>query len=830
MERNTAKPSSRIYLLPAIREERWSMSDKRLPTFIVQHDPRDIIVSFDDAAREVVRNTLKIPPSKYFIKSLDQVRERFYPHVSPDDCPWQIHKAVADDYQEKLKDAIQKVTSGDNNDNNNELLSLFHKDLNAVYSSHSNEDRYQKLGELEKKLGQKDSASLSSLKTAFSKYLRKNEVQLTSWPIAWYWKSLFTGLPKWEKEHPDQNTVKIRVSHIRQWVLAVMYTEQITKCSAINLFVPERILLRPPLFGRSDRYIAWDQYFTLCRFQSEVSREWIKVSRKYGRKRDKISSAGGESLGSRIASRRLKEERCYVLGRHDLIYTLRPFEPVNKEDTTRARVQVKLEIDLHPFAAEKWEVAKQAVELGLENRPRVTKATATKRALNPGQWAIRYPYDYVSIPVSQRSRGQQNPNLDETPPPKGPKLPEEKILLSSDSMCRAYEALSEIWNDRTAKSVLIIAPPGSGKELLSKSIHHFQEFPGPYIVYALSPSQHERNDRVLFARDIQSVFNTRFSSFTDLRDVCIETTKWIETGKEPTWKQKRKDPQNGALKHDTSTPHTTISDGLLFQARRGAILLDEIDKVPEQTRASLLRLLESNEFALYDTSMVVCLDKWRPLYIFSGSMPRGEMFELAPRDFWTRISHVVEVGHPLDLDDAQERMRVAKSYFTFFWMQHLPKFFKKGGLLPFEYKKKKKEPQYYYFHNYYAGLFAFLRDSAVVDVMASIFAEEIESGAAATQFSIRNIRGAAGRAIYGMVDYFLYDKTAHESVLSQIRSAIGTNDGHGHIGWFELLGKLLTGALPDSHSIYAKIEPRHGEQLRDRTRQVLRSAIRTVYR
>ncbi|MBW7998305.1 MAG: hypothetical protein FVQ81_17390 [Candidatus Glassbacteria bacterium] len=490
---------------------------------------------------------------------------------------------------------------------------------------------------------------------------------------------------------------------------------------------------------------------------------------------------------------------------------------------------------------------------------------------------IRFPYDYVSVPVFQRKAGKKRPG-ENLQPSKGPEPREEPILLASDSVCRAYEMLSEIWNDRTAKSVLVIAPPGSGKELLTRSIHYFQDIEGPYVTYALSPSSHERNDQVLFGRDLRSIFEPSWNELlvraknqgqsisdslekthTRLLKIFVETVKWVESGEEPTWKQKGNRAPKGHTGGDISDPDTFISDGLLFKARRGALFLDEIDKVPKQTRASLLRLLENDEFALYETSMVVKLNKWRPLYIFAGSIPREQMFQLHPFDFWTRISHIIEMEHPLDIDDQQERLRVTKSYFSFFWVQHIEKFFKGATLLPFRFEDEIK----IYFQSYYISLFTLLNRYEVVDRIASMFAEEIETGAGSSRFSVRNIRGIVARVIYGLVDYLLYDRsrdsalfTIREFVINpdKIKKAFNNEIPVGieeQISWFELLRLVMTmpisaeeedGETGDAASgdeqsndeskidrFIKVIDQRHGEQFRAEIRHIVRAAIRKIY-
>ena len=46
--------------------------------------------------------------------------------------------------------------------------------------------------------------------------------------------------------------------------------------------------------------------------------------------------------------------------------------------------------------------------------------------------------------------------------------------------------------------------------------------------------------------------------------------------------------------------------------------------------------------------------------------PGTRCFALEPTDFWTRISHVIEMRHPLDLEDDKQRVFVLQEYFQMF--------------------------------------------------------------------------------------------------------------------------------------------------------------------
>jgi len=523
--------------------------------------------------------------------------------------------------------------------------------------------------------------------------------------------------------------------------------------------------------------MTWDQYFSICipRFQVDIHQARIKI--------DSDSS---------LSHLRKHEELYYILGRHDLIYE---FElPIKKRRHTS--VTVGLEVNLYPFRAEDWQKEKLKDELALSG------------AVN-----IQYPHDFVSIPVFWKDRTKREK--------------EQRILLASDSVCRAYELLSEIWNDKTAKAVLVIAPPGSGKELLADSNFHFQAFEGDLVKYALSPSSHEGNERSLFSREIQVLYEHNWinqlivatgpgNPLTPAVQQYVEVAH-LKLVKLLTIQEEIQDWVVNPSR-DEKTPEHLLSDGLIFKSRQGVLVLDEIDKVPDQTRASLLRLLENDEFALCDTSIILNLDKWRPLYVFAGSTPKAQMYQLGPKDFWTRISHIVEMSHPLDVDDKNDRKRICKSYFSFFWVAHIDEFFSNAKMLPFKTTGTVKD----FFQNYYEELFYMLINYEVIDSIADMFADELESGVDLKEISIRNIRSIVNRATYGLADYLLYDGRGVPSKLSLLRHEVVTEKYKAKKRWFDLLGVVIT--VVEEPIEKEKPIP-YTEGIREEIRQILRSAI-----
>lgn len=641
----------------------------------------------------------------------------------------------------------------------------------------------------------------------------ENEVstKIDAWPLAWYWKALFPGLPALLNalgELDPDSTILIRLSQVRQWVLAIVYKVEGTETPR------QQTLLRPPLLGRSDRITLWDQYITLLSLTE--ARKTIEATWQG------IQSARDDS----IPGSRLDEELWYVIGRHDLLYTIQP-AAINCTASGQIDLEITAEFLVDPHRADAWET--KDLEFGNDPVLGLAKPSA------PDTTDVEYPYDIVRIPCFQDEHGRgYDARL--ASDPDDAFLAPECILFASDKVCQAYEQLTEVWNDKTTKSVLIIAPSGSGKELLAKSNHLFQSREGPYVTFALSPSSHERNDHTLFSRDLTSMFTLSIPTrgvggdpFFDellneakgLLEVHKETRDWCESSAEP------KDCDDEG--HER--PFPWLNDGLIFGARKGTLFLDEIDKVPEQTRASLLRLLENDEFCVYGTPIRLRLKLWRPLYVFAGSLPAEEMLRLPPEDFWNRMIQRVVMEHPLEVDDPLEQQRITRSYFHFFWITLLKEFFKDSQLLPFRYAQTHADTAAF-FHRYYLSLFGMLKDRGIVERIATMYAEEVCTASGNPKCSIRSIKVAASRVIYGLVDYFLYGKNRH-TWLHRLREHTieiwGNDNRAGKRDWFDLVGTIIKrapieGLEEDEHTELADL----GESLRIEVRDIVHHAVERV--
>jgi len=202
----------------------------------------------------------------------------------------------------------------------------------------------------------------------------------------------------------------------------------------------------------------------------------------------------------------------------------------------------------------------------------------------------------------------------------------QEVVVSSPRVSAALESLSRIWEDRSANSVLLSAPPGSGKEVFALSIPYGTgRDPARIQTVSLGAANQEELERQLFG-----------------------------------WKR-----DDG-----------TIADGFIKRAVGSALFVDEAHRPDdsEGLRGSLLRPLEAGDYLPLQTS-----DPQRVgdvLFVFAASLPlhrpagrsrrrprrglqrdenrRAECLEdIRPQDFWTRMTHVLEIKHPLNLAESR---------------------------------------------------------------------------------------------------------------------------------------------------------------------------------
>lgn len=211
-----------------------------------------------------------------------------------------------------------------------------------------------------------------------------------------------------------------------------------------------------------------------------------------------------------------------------------------------------------------------------------------------------------------------------------PKKEGKTILVTSENVRKSLVALSEAWveerNPEKPKSVILWAPPGSGKEVLFKVTRgvHRQLYPRSSVCIELS------------AAGLQG---------EDFRDLLLEKLRINRCIYELRWHHSR-------MKVNSN--------------KAPLVYIDEIDKSDENSRAYLLRVLQDRVFPEVDGEIGSCW--W---FFFTGSKETTEALTLKPKDFWTRMRHVVEMRHPFALPDPFAQMVVIKEYIDFFVQDHL---------------------------------------------------------------------------------------------------------------------------------------------------------------
>ncbi|OWY73159.1 hypothetical protein B7486_02070 [cyanobacterium TDX16] len=204
-----------------------------------------------------------------------------------------------------------------------------------------------------------------------------------------------------------------------------------------------------------------------------------------------------------------------------------------------------------------------------------------------------------------------------------------EVTVKSRHVSEALKHLSRIWQDRFVASVLITAPPGSGKEAYADSV----------------------------------AFGTGRGS-KPLHTICLAAGAREELEKQLF----------GSLRPDSS--HV---EGLLAKASGGTIFLDEVHHPETEAgiRASLLRVLENNSYypvgcseELKVKDVLYVLATSRRLRKSNDGSSGKPLARVPPPDFWTRMSHVVEVVHPLALR-GKELIDATKCFFVHFWCERV---------------------------------------------------------------------------------------------------------------------------------------------------------------
>lgn len=228
------------------------------------------------------------------------------------------------------------------------------------------------------------------------------------------------------------------------------------------------------------------------------------------------------------------------------------------------------------------------------------------------------------IPIPGQEPKLPGDTLETQREPRAVRVPE--MVITSPVVRNALRSLARIWQDPFAKSVLISAPPGSGKEELSKSIPYGQGRPTSNMqTLSLADSDHRSVQKRLM----------------------------------------------GFQRDDGS-----IEDGLFEKARDSALFLDEVHQPgrESETRAALLRPLEAAEYYPVDGDQHRKIEN--VLFVLATSLELDALEKFQPRDFWTRMTHVVRLEHPLAIDDEALQKKVLGDFFNIFWWDRCESFYR----------------------------------------------------------------------------------------------------------------------------------------------------------
>lgn len=245
----------------------------------------------------------------------------------------------------------------------------------------------------------------------------------------------------------------------------------------------------------------------------------------------------------------------------------------------------------------------------------------------------QYDKGYVCncLPIPGKER-EEKKNFNE---PEVVKTPE--IVVTSSNVTDALLLLSQVWNDKFAESILISAPPGSGKEQFAKS-----------IVYGTGHLDNKNKDISAIA---------------------------FPMGKQEDLEK---------LLYGFKGANGKVIRGVIANSDPGVVFLDEVH-YPEKEpgiRASLLRPLESKEFIPIGAKETDKVKINNVLFVLATSKPlkgkRGELGlnKVPPVDFWTRMTHVLQILHPFEGIWGESIDIIVENYFIFFWWERLEKYFK----------------------------------------------------------------------------------------------------------------------------------------------------------
>lgn len=243
---------------------------------------------------------------------------------------------------------------------------------------------------------------------------------------------------------------------------------------------------------------------------------------------------------------------------------------------------------------------------------------------------------------------------------------------------------------------------------------------------------------------------------------------------------------------------TDQETGVVATAKNGALVVDEAHYPTYGTgiRASLLRAIESREYTPIGCARIEKIEN--VMWIFTSSLSLKDLSGLKPPDFWTRMSHVVEVHHPLNAKynpDRFERRKMLQDLFKYFWWDRVESFFDcDPTIIFFEQTCNKQAESDLSKLLKYQSIRVFLKKQHLDD-MAEIFEKELEKSLGMRgskkldTMSVRGFRSIVSRMFSMQIEDVLSDKgsiniekfrRALPRVIEEIRQIASLSDKSGN--------------------------------------------------